>query len=134
MSATGQLSRAFLMVPIPREIHKPDPRILLDICEDFGVEPDEALYVGDSLSRDIAMAQGISMNTAWAAYGVQHVPEDWQTLLRITHWTAEDVARVEATRERFKNVKPDAELSGFDDRLRHFEFSVGRHGAQTESA
>lgn len=122
------------LIPIPRKIHKPDPRILLDICSDFGVEPHEALYVGDSLSRDVAMAQTIAMNTAWARYGVHHMPEDWETLLRITHWTAEDVARVEATRERFKNVTPDVELSKFDDLLSEFVFTPSSHGAQTESA
>ena len=122
------------LVPISREIHKPDPRILLEICADFGVEPAEALYVGDSLSRDIAMARRIAMNTAWAQYGVHHAAADWQTLVRITHWTDEDVQRVEATRERFKHVEPDVELSRFDDLLRLFDFSGDHHGVQTESA
>lgn len=110
------------VIPIPREIHKPDPRILREVCTHFGVEPALALYVGDSLTRDVAMARELGMPAAWASYGVEHDPRDWQTLTRITHWTREDVARVEATRERYKDVVPDVELSAFEELLDHFEF------------
>ncbi len=110
------------VVPVPREIHKPNPRVLAEICEGLGIEPEQALYVGDSISRDVGMAQQIGMHTAWAAYGTRHLAEDWATLVRVTHWSAEDVERVATARERFGMCEPDASLESFSELLEHFEF------------
>jgi phosphoglycolate phosphatase len=110
------------VISVPRVIHKPDPRVLLDICSEFGVVPQEVLYVGDSISRDIGMAQQIGMHAAWAAYGTHHDPKDWSTLVRVTHWTDEDVARTEAARERFGDAQPEVRLESFADILDHYEF------------
>ncbi|PRP96460.1 HAD family hydrolase [Enhygromyxa salina] len=110
------------LVAIPREIHKPDPRILLEICNEYGVAPQRTLYVGDSISRDIAMAQQISMHAAWAAYGTRHDRHDWATLVRVSHWTQADVDRVRHTQERFGDVKPKTCLESFGELPAHFEF------------
>ena len=120
------------VVPVPREIHKPDPRVLSEICTGFGIAPEQALYVGDSISRDVGMAQQIGMHTAWAAYGTRHRAEDWATLVRVTHWSAEDVERVATARERFGTCEPDASIESFAELLEHFEF-VGA-GVMTRTA
>lgn len=114
------------IVPVPRDIHKPDPRILLEVCKEMGVPPERALYVGDSLSRDVGMARQIGMKAAWAAYGTRHDPEDWAMLVRVTHWTSEDVARAQRTQELFGESKPDVTLERFDELLEHFEFQSNR--------
>lgn len=110
----------FELVEVDRAIHKPDPRILRQICSRFSVQPSRALYVGDSLSRDIAMAKRAGMRSAWAKYGTSHDPEDWAMLVRITHWTEEDVARVEDARRRWGHVVPDVELEKFESIKEHF--------------
>jgi len=46
-------------------IGKPDPRILLRLCEDLGVQPSEAIYVGNSLRRDVAAAKNAGMLSVW---------------------------------------------------------------------
>lgn len=48
---------------------KPDHRPILSALYELGVEPEEALKVGDSLARDISPARRIGMKTAYAKYG-----------------------------------------------------------------
>lgn len=130
----GVKSDEIELVAIPREIHKPDPRILSEICAELGVAPQRALYVGDSISRDIAMAQQIGMRAAWAAYGNRHDPNDWATLVRVSHWTQADVDRVRHTQERFCDVKPEVCLESFAELLEHYEFRGSARVAATGMA
>ncbi|MBC7127738.1 MAG: HAD family hydrolase [Candidatus Methanosuratus sp.] len=48
---------------------KPDPRHLEIALSLLGVEPEEALFVGDSIQRDIKAAKCIGMKAAYAHYG-----------------------------------------------------------------
>lgn len=70
---------------------KPNPRILQEILSSFGVTPDEALYVGDSLHKDVAMARHAGVHAVLATYGRHCDPENYRKLVEITHWTEEDV-------------------------------------------
>lgn len=115
----GEISIRYLA---PEE-RKPDPGIVLDICRDFGVSPAETLYVGDSLARDIGMAQAAGAHAAWARYGTQYEKVLWDQLVRVTHWTAEDVARAEMARKLYGHCVPDQTLDKFGDVLLHFEFT-----------
>lgn len=47
---------------------KPDPRLLLNICERAGIEPSQALMVGDS-AIDLAAAHAAHMPIAFCTYG-----------------------------------------------------------------
>jgi HAD superfamily hydrolase (TIGR01549 family) len=102
---------------------KPDPAIVLDICRDLGVPPNETLYVGDSLARDIGMAQAAGAWAAWARYGTEYDKTLWDRLVRITHWTPEDVARAETARKLYGDCVPNQTLEQFGDVLLHFEFA-----------
>ncbi|WP_297066632.1 HAD family hydrolase [Thermococcus sp.] len=44
---------------------KPEPRIFLHALEKLGVGPEEALYVGDSLSQDVYGAKHVGMTAVW---------------------------------------------------------------------
>jgi len=102
---------------------KPDPRILLDICRDYDAPVTATLYVGDSIPRDIGMARASGVWSAWAKYGTTYDPASWRTLVRITHWTADDVARAQKAQEMYGASKPDVVLNqGFDELLEHFSF------------
>ncbi|MCQ8892272.1 MAG: HAD family hydrolase [Candidatus Methanosuratincola sp.] len=48
---------------------KPDPRHLEVALSLLGVGPEEALFVGDSIQRDIKAAKCIGMKAAYASYG-----------------------------------------------------------------
>jgi phosphoglycolate phosphatase len=107
---------------LPVDHRKPDPIVLKKICESFKVRPGRALYIGDSMTRDISMAVLADTRSALAAYAGNCPPELWRNLVRVTHWTDEDVSREERLRDDFAGLEPDVELSSFSDVLRYFEF------------
>jgi hypothetical protein len=102
---------------LPPEERKPNPRLLLDICAREGVEPHDCWYVGDRLTRDVAMATAAGCVAVWAKYGVAIDPQQWQRLVRITHWTEETVARDEELRRAAAGVEPDFTIESFDELL-----------------
>ncbi len=110
---------------------KPDPAIVLDICRDFGVSPTETLYVGDSLARDIGMAQAAGAWAAWARYGTVYEKTHWDRLVRVTHWTPEDVARADIARKLYGDCVPNQTLDQFGDVLLHYEFTNSGEGKWT---
>lgn len=107
---------------LPRDRLKPDPRVLETICGEFQVSPRHLLYVGDSLPRDIGMAKSVGASAALAEYGGKFEPIYWQKLVRITHWTSDDVDRAERAKKLFAHVKADVDLQRFDEILKHFTF------------
>jgi phosphoglycolate phosphatase-like HAD superfamily hydrolase len=54
---------------LPFGEHKPNPKVVSDICGPLKVSPCTAVYVGDSISRDIGMAKAAGLWAAWAEYG-----------------------------------------------------------------
>ncbi len=85
---------------------KPDKSILVKILEDFNLGPESAVYVGDSLMKDVAMAKEAHVLAAWAKYGVASEREEYSLLRRVTHWTDEDVAREREIYSK-SSVSPD---------------------------
>jgi phosphoglycolate phosphatase len=102
---------------LPTTHRKPEPAVLDDICRDFSVPPSETLYVGDSLSRDVLMAKVAGAIAAHAKYGTQYDPALWQQLVRVTHWTEEDVGQDADLRTRSRDIVPDMVLLAFSDLL-----------------
>ncbi len=64
------LKDRFTAVVISRAVGmmKPDPRIFRLALDRLGVCPAEAVYVGDSLSKDVVGAKTIGMRAVWANY------------------------------------------------------------------
>lgn len=110
---------------------KPNPAILLTICQEYGVSPFEVLYVGDSISRDIGMAKEAGTWSAFAEYGLRYDKTLWTKLVRVTHWSDEDVRRNEEARRMYAHVKPDVVLNDhFGQILEHFSFGAAEHRAE----
>lgn len=102
---------------------KPDKQILLSICADAGVSPAEALYVGDSITRDIGMANAAGVHSAWAKYGTLFDKRDWDNLVRISHWSEEDVNRNKLANELYGTSQPEIVLEKqIDELLVLFDF------------
>ncbi|GCD88769.1 hypothetical protein NLS1_07750 [Nocardioides sp. LS1] len=80
-------------LPLPRGVMKPNAEILRSILDDCGVQPDQVVYVGDSLMKDIAMAQSVGVLDVHAKYGEAHEKAEYELLRRVTHWTDKDVQR-----------------------------------------
>lgn len=78
---------------VPAGTLKPNTAILRRILADFDKTPEETVYVGDSLMKDIAMAQDAGVHDAHAKYGEPHRQPGYDLLRQVTHWTAEAVER-----------------------------------------
>lgn len=89
---------------------KPNAEVLLEICRREQVDPIDSVYVGDSLSRDIHMANMAGVFTAWAKYGTEIDRKSYEALVRISHWTKEDVERELDLKEQAKHASPDVTL------------------------
>ena len=72
---------------------KPNREILLGIVSSHGLQPSEVAYLGDSLMKDIAMAQAAGVRDVYAAYGQAQKRPEYDLLRRVTHWTDGDVVR-----------------------------------------
>ncbi|GIF45610.1 phosphoglycolate phosphatase [Asanoa ferruginea] len=72
---------------------KPDPSVLTAIIQEAGTPPEQVVYIGDSLMKDVAMAQAVDVNDVWARYGVAHHRAEYDLLRRVSHWSDDDVER-----------------------------------------
>lgn len=105
----------------PKGELKPNPKILLDILKETGATPREAIYVGDSLMKDVLMAQKAGVRDVWAKYGIAQNREEYELLRKVTHWTLEDVEREKKL--RVEDVKPSIVLEkGLDNLIGEFDF------------
>ena len=103
---------------------KPNAEILCSIIRDegAGARPCQTLYVGDSLHKDVKMAQDAGAVDVLAQYGQAHDTKAYETLRRVTHWTDEDVER-ERRILGSGEVRPSHVLEhGFGELFEHFEF------------
>lgn len=106
-----------VLVRVPPHERKPNPRLLAHICASEGLDLSAAVYVGDSLTRDVAMARDAGVTSAWAEFGTHYSPTSWDTLVRVTHWTEEDVRREALLREKSRDIHPDHDLRSFPEIL-----------------
>lgn len=103
---------------------KPNPKLLLDIINDQDIngQREQTIYIGDSLMKDITMAQDAGVIDVYAKYGVAQNTEAYELLRRVTHWTQEDVDR-EKMILRNRAVKPTYVLEkSFGQILEYFDF------------
>lgn len=112
---------------LPFEHYKPNPGALLDICDEQKIAPDRAIYVGDSLVRDVGMANRAGVTSVWARYGTKVDHDFWQQLVRVTHWTDADVQNEKRLRDEFKAIQPDVTIDSFGALLTHFRFGSSIH-------
>lgn len=103
---------------IPAGVVKPNPTVLRDIMQAIGRSAAECIYLGDSLMKDVAMAQDAGITDVYAKYGgVQH-RQEYELLRKVSHWTDADVQREMATSTR--HVKPSHVISKFAEIQRFF--------------
>ena len=88
------------------QLRKPDPEALNVILRKEGLVAESTWYVGDSLVRDVGMAIDAGLTAVWAKYGIDHDPENMELLLRITHWTEEEVGRMKRVAQE-RDIEPD---------------------------
>lgn len=105
----------------PAGERKPNPDILLSIIRDLGADPESTVYIGDSLAKDVSMAQDAGVIDVWAAYGYAPNRAEYKLLRRVTHWSKQDVDRERLLSS--KDVRPTYVLEqSFAELLRLFDF------------
>jgi phosphoglycolate phosphatase-like HAD superfamily hydrolase len=101
----------------PKDSLKPDAIVLLKIIEDLGIDKSECVYVGDSPTKDVAMAQDARVADVYAKYGKAQHTDAYALLREVTHWSDADVEREK------REVQPSTILeSNFGEILSHFHF------------
>jgi phosphoglycolate phosphatase len=78
---------------VPSGVIKPNVEVLHSILDEQGFRPEQAVYVGDSLMKDVAMAQDAGVLDAHAEYGQVQKKTGYDLLRRVSHWPDEVVAR-----------------------------------------
>jgi FMN phosphatase YigB (HAD superfamily) len=95
------------VVEIPSHESKPNPRVLSDIVIAQHRDVSDVAYVGDSLSRDVLMAKRAGCYAVWAKYGAHTDSKMYDSLIRISHWTAEDILNEQNYSREAKTMAPD---------------------------
>jgi FMN phosphatase YigB (HAD superfamily) len=120
-----------LVVHPPRNVRKPDPQFLETLLVEMSLRPEEVLYVGDSITKDILLARRSGTYDALAEYGRHIQPEKFAELLKITYWTEEDLLlegrlKGEAVTPRFTLTKADDIITVVDSIQRCYARTISR--------
>jgi phosphoglycolate phosphatase len=95
------------VVELSRHQRKPDPDVLREICQNEGVSTEDSAYIGDSLARDVLMAKKAGVFAIWARYGAHNDSDAYRKLIRISHWTQEDIERELSLRKQAEEISAD---------------------------
>lgn len=82
---------------------KPNAAILREICENENVSVEQAIYIGDSLSKDMLMAKQAGLLSVWCNYQQKDIAELYKKLVAISHWTEQDFQREEQYKQEWKS-------------------------------
>ncbi len=116
----SQFRADFTLNPKVRTINskKPNPELLLQICQQEGFSPEETIYMGDSLTKDVYMAHAAGITSVWANHPEKH-PDYVEMLQAVTSWTDEEYAGERARKKEMeeKNIRPDYEVTFYPQLL-----------------
>jgi phosphoglycolate phosphatase len=95
---------------LPEGEMKPNPEVLADIMEGVGAAPERTIHVGDSLLKDVLMAQQAGVTDVFARFGLAQHRQEYELLRRVSHWTDADIER-ERRRMALHDVHPTYTLN-----------------------
>lgn len=100
---------------------KPNPDVILKICQQEGAAIDETIYLGDSLTKDIYMAKQAGTTAVLCKYPCDaNARKDlYEKLVAISHWTASDFEQEKTIKAicAAENIYPDYTIHAFDELL-----------------
>lgn len=99
---------------------KPNPELLDEIITAIGGDHERCCYVGDSLTKDVAMANELGITSVFAAYGVVNNDPRYELLRKVTHWTPDEVQAERETTEL--DTSPSITISSFPELLTTLNF------------
>jgi FMN phosphatase YigB (HAD superfamily) len=92
---------------LPSTDRKPSAGVLKLILFFENADAREAAYIGDSITRDVIMANDANVYSIWAKYGASRDPRLFEQLVRISHWSDADIARETQLLERAATAHSD---------------------------
>ncbi len=95
---------------------KPNPDLLQQICDNENISLNEAIYIGDSLTKDIFMAKQAGILSVWLNYAIDN-GDLYKKLVAISHWSEEDFIREKQIKEQWINsgLSPDFTIKSFSE-------------------
>jgi putative hydrolase of the HAD superfamily len=93
------------------DLRKPDPRLLLHSCEGLGIEPQDAIMVGDRIDNDIVPARMLGMTAIRFVTG-RHANQEPRSWDEFPHADVRTVEELGETIRRFVGNPPDAPGGG----------------------
>jgi phosphoglycolate phosphatase len=96
-----------IMIQLPANESKPDPRVLREIASIENIKMSSMAYIGDSITKDMLMAKNAGCLAIWARYGTNRDNLMYEQLVRISHWTAEDIQREKNFAREAADIAPD---------------------------
>lgn len=108
-------------ITLDRESLKPSPMAYNTALERLGLGDALTWVIGDSLEKDLSGAAELRAHSIWAEYGHHFDPKNFETLVRITHWSAD---KIERTYDRDVLV-PDSVVHSFSELLEIIEMRQG---------
>jgi len=105
----------------PKNALKPNSEVLHSILKDLTTSPSECAYVGDSLMKDISMANDVGIYSVHAKYGEAHKTAAYDLLKEVTHWSPTDV-KIEETLKPNEVIPTYTLRASFSELLSLFQF------------
>lgn len=65
---------------------KPNPNSYLEILNELKISHKSTYVIGDSMLKDLIPANEIGAKSIWAKYGTHFRKDNFETILKITHW------------------------------------------------
>lgn len=97
-----ELTKTRIMT-VTQSRRKPDPAIVKEIAHLESCRTSELIVVGDSLLKDVSMANSAGAKSAYAKYGDVRHEDSYEKLRQVSHWTNEDI-------ERDRNLNPKSTM------------------------
>lgn len=95
---------------------KPNAEVLKQICIDEKIDTKEAIYIGDSLIKDVYMSKAAGITSVLCKYPKNKEDDNlYLKLLAISHWTESDFAHETKLKENCEkeNIFPDFTITSF---------------------
>lgn len=108
----SQIQNVFLF---PVGVRKPSNQVLEFVGKSIGIDYRDCIYVGDSLAKDIAMAQDAAVYDCWAEYGARVSALDFATLVRVTDWPRAAVQEALHPSPDRLSIYPSCSAMSFDE-------------------
>lgn len=96
---------------------KPNVDILKEICRGEKIDIGEAVYIGDSLSKDMLMAKQAGVVSIWCDFQRDDIAELYSKLVAISHWNEQDFQQEQKYKDEWKanNYCPDYTIHSFSE-------------------